>query len=71
MLEFHYYIILVFGGRVAEKKEETRLKSKVFSLESLLTKFLVPSPSLRHRVKYGEWDRETGFEGPFISLGVA
>ena len=45
----------------------TRLKSKVFSLVS----FWSPPPSLRQRVKYDGWDRETGVGGPFLNLGVA
>ena len=51
----------------------TRLKSKVFSLKILLTKFLSPPLFLRHRVKYGEWDRErgVGVGGPFLSLRIA
>ena len=47
--------------------EATRLKSKVFSLVS----FWSPPPSLRQRVKYDGWDRETGVGGPFLNLGVA
>ena len=46
---------------------KTRLKSKVFSLVS----FWSPPPSLRQRVKYDGWDRETGVGGPFLNLGVA
>ena len=49
--------------------EETRLKSKVFSLESLLP----PPPFLRLRVKYGGWDRDrgVGVRGPFLILRIA
>ena len=47
--------------------KKTRLKSKVFSLVS----FWSPPPSLRQRVKYDGWDRETGVGGPFLNLGVA
>ena len=54
-------------GEASLKKGETRLKSKVFSLVS----FWSPPPSLRQRVKYDGWDRETGVGGPFLNLGVA
>ena len=49
------------------KTKATRLKSKVFSLVS----FWSLPPSLKQRVKYDGWDRETGVVGPFLSLGVA